>query len=135
MDEFLTWTNNNKMVCNPVKCKELVFRKSNYNDNIAQIHNIQQCNELLLLGVTFQSNCRYNLHVKSKLSKANKCLFILRSLRKEGMCQEGVDRFFNTVVLPNFTYGLSVYGASDSDLTAIQSFLDRSFKRKYISVK
>ena len=86
--EFLTWTNNNKIVCNPVKCKELVFRKSNYNDNIVQIHNIQQCNELLLLlGVTFQSNCKYNLHVKSKLLKANKCLFILRSLRKEGMCQ------------------------------------------------
>ena len=125
VDEFLTWTNNNKMVCNPVQCKELVFRKSNYNDNIAQIHNIEQCNELLLLGVTFQSNCKYNLHVKSKLLKANKCLFILRSLRKEGMCQEGVDRFFNTVVLPNFTYGLSVYGASDSDLTAIQSFLDK----------
>ena len=88
VDEFLTWTNNNKIVCNPVKCKELVFRKSNYNDNIVQIHNIQQCNELLLLlGVTFQSNCKYNLHVKSKLLKANKCLFILRSLRKEGMCQ------------------------------------------------
>ena len=51
------------------------------------------------------------------------------------MCQEGVDRFFNTVVLPNFTYGLSVYGASDSDLTAIQSLFNRSFKRKYISVK
>lgn len=51
------------------------------------------------------------------------------------MCQEGMDRFFNTVVLPNFTHGLSVYGASDSDITAIKSFLNRSFKRKYISVK
>ena len=65
VDEFLTWTNNNKLVCNTVKCKELVFRKSIYNDNIAQIHNIQQCNELLLWGVAFQSNCKYNLHVKS----------------------------------------------------------------------
>ena len=99
------------MVCHPVKCKELVFRKSNYNDNIAQIHNIRQCIDLRLLGVTFQSSCKYNVHVKSKLIKANKYLFILRSLRKEGVCQEGVDRFFNTVVLPNFTYGLSVYGA------------------------
>ena len=34
VEELLTWTNNNKMVCNPAKCKELVFRKSNYNDNI-----------------------------------------------------------------------------------------------------
>ena len=46
-----------------------------------------------------------------------------------------MDRFFNTVVLPNFTYGLAVYGASDSDLTATKSFLNRSFKRKYVSVK
>ena len=28
---------------------------------------------------------------------------------------------------------LSVYGAVDSDLTVIQNFLDRCFKRKYIS--
>ena len=35
--------------------------------------------------------------------------------------------FFNTVVLPNFTCGLSVYGASDSDLTAIQSFLNKIY--------
>ena len=75
VDEFLTWTNCNKMVCNPVKCKELVFRKSNnYNDNIAQIHNIRQCNDLRLLRVTFQSNCTYNHIVKSKLIKAKKCL-------------------------------------------------------------
>ena len=32
---------------------------------------------------------------------------------------------------PNFTYGLLVYGAVDSDLTVIRNFLDRSFKRKY----
>ena len=31
------------------------------------------------------------------------------------------------------TYGLSVYGAVDSDLTVIQNFLDRCLKRKYIS--
>ncbi|EDO33102.1 predicted protein [Nematostella vectensis] len=36
-------------------------------------------------------------------------------------------------LLPNFTYGLSVFGASDSDLTNIQNFLERCFKRKYIS--
>ena len=33
----------------------------------------------------------------------------------------------------DFTYGLSVYGAVDSDLTVIQNFLDRCFKGKYVS--
>ena len=65
--------------------------------------------------------------------KANKCLFGLRSLRKEGFSQGEVDHLFSALVLPNFTYGLPVYGAVDSDLTVIQNFLDRCFKRKYTS--
>ena len=63
--------------------------------------------------------------------KANKCLFVLRSLRKEGFSQGEVDHLFSALVLPNFTYGLPVYGAVDSDLTVIQNVLDRCFKRKY----
>ena len=60
-------------------------------------------------------------------------MFVLRSLRKEDFSQGEVDHLFSTLVLPNFTYGLSVYGAADSDLTIIQNFLDRCFKRKYTS--
>ena len=44
-----------------------------------------------------------------------------------------MDHLFSALVLPNFTYGLPVYGAVDSDLTVIQNFLDRCFKRKYTS--
>ena len=65
--------------------------------------------------------------------KANKCLFVLRSLRKEGFSQGEVNHLFSALVLPNFTYGLPVYGAVDSDLKVIQNFLDRCFKRKYTS--
>lgn len=32
------------------------------------------------------------------------------------MSQEEVDHLFNAIVLPNFSYALPVYGASDSDL-------------------
>ena len=37
------------------------------------------------------------------------------------------------VVLPILTYGLAVYGASDSDLNVIQRFLDRCHKRHFTS--
>ena len=48
--------------------------------------------------------------------------------------QTEIDHLFNsTIVLPNITYGLSVYGAADSELTTIQRFLDRCDKRRYIS--
>ena len=71
--------------------------------------------------------------MRAKVIKANKSLFVLRSLRKEGMFQEEIDRLFSVIVLPNFTYALLVYGASESDLTLIQNVLDRRVKRKYTS--
>ena len=38
---------------------------------------------------------------------------------------------FISLVLPNLTYGLSVYGASEAELTTVQAFLNRCFKRKF----
>ena len=76
-------------------------------------------------------NRKYSEHVRAKLSKANKCLFVSRSLRKKSASQGEVDHLLSALVLPNFTYGLPVYGAVDSDLTVIQNFLDRCLKRKY----
>ena len=83
VNDFLTWSENNQMSCNPSKCKELVVRKKNNDENYAKIRDIPQCDNLLLLGVTLQSDCKFNEHVKRKLMKANKCLHVLRTLRKE----------------------------------------------------
>ena len=47
--------------------------------------------------------------------KANKCLFYT----EEGFSQGEVDHRFSALVLPNFTCGLPVYGAVESDLTVI----------------
>ena len=65
VDQFLIWSNENSMICNPSKCKEIIFRKKEY------INNIPQCTELPILGVTFQENCKYSEHVRAKLIKAN----------------------------------------------------------------
>ena len=90
---------------------------------------IPQCNSFVLLGVTLQSDRKFNEHVRTKLVKANKCLHVLRTLRKEHYSQAEIDHLFISIVLPNFSYALSVYGASESDLTVIQNFLDRCHKR------
>ena len=80
----------------------LTFLKKGFSQDIAPVSNILQCAELSILGVTFQQNCKYSSHVRAKVIKANKSLFVLGSLRKEGMSQEEVDHLFNAIVLPNF---------------------------------
>ena len=47
--------------------------------------------------------------------------------------QTEIDHLLTALLLPNITYGLSVYGAADSELTTIQHFLDRCHKHRYIS--
>ena len=92
--QFLTWCKDNKMVCNPCKCKELVVRKKNHNVLYSPINNIPQCNSFVLLGVTLQNDVKFNEHVRTKLVKANKCLHVLRTLRKEHYSQAEIDHLY-----------------------------------------
>ena len=83
VNQFLSWSINNQMLCNQSKCKELIFRKkesSGTRHHYAPINNIPQCDSLVLLGLTFQPNCKFSEQVRLKLIKANKCLHILRTL-------------------------------------------------------
>ena len=80
----------------------------------------------------FQYNYKYASHVREKLVKANKCLHVIRTLRQEGYNQEELDYLFQSIVMPNFLYRLSVYGAFSSDPkdVRIQLFLDGCLKRR-----
>ena len=124
------------MNSNSTKCKELIMYKRGYTaEAYSSISGIPQTSEVTILGLTFQPNCKFSTHLKEKLCKANKCLYVIRCLRKEGCSQVEVDQLFSSIVLPNITYALSVYGASESELTIAQQFLDRCFKRRYTSKK
>ena len=46
------------MICDPLKCKEVIFHKKGFIQDIAQVNNILQCTELPILGVMFQENCK-----------------------------------------------------------------------------
>ena len=109
VEPFLTSANCNSMSCNPNKCKELVIKKKGNSTFYPVVRNIPQHATLDLLGLTFQNDCKF-----SELCKANKCLHVLRVCRNERYSQTEIDYLFYSIVLPNITYGLSVYGASDA---------------------
>ena len=57
------------MTCNPSKCKELAFVKKGNAQIFDRVAGIPQFEALVLLGVTFQSDTRFIIHVKNKLPK------------------------------------------------------------------
>ena len=109
------------MNLNPTKCKELIMYKRGYTgEAYSSILGIPQASEVTILGLTFQPNCKFSTHLKEKLCKGNKCLYVIRCQRKEGYSQVEVDHLFSSIVLPNISYALSLYGASESELTIAQ---------------
>ena len=72
VNQFLSWSINNQMLCNLSKCKELIFRKKESSGTrhlYTSINNIPQCDSLVLFGLTFQPNCKFSEHVRLKLTK------------------------------------------------------------------
>ena len=61
----------------------------------------------------------FSAREKKKLIKAKKSLHILRMLRKDGYNLSEIDLLLNSIVLLNINYALSVYAASESDLTPV----------------
>ena len=74
------------MLTSFLKLIELVLKKTGQQaeHSFNEIYDISQHDTLTILGVTFQSDCKFTKHVKTKLYEANRCLYVIRSLRKEG---------------------------------------------------
>lgn len=63
--------------------------------------------------------------LKENFFEANRCLYVLRSLRKEGYNQVEIGHLFQSLVLPKISYSLPVYAASVPELNTVQrSFAD-----------
>ena len=94
----MTWANCNSIKCNPNKCKELFIKKKGNSTSYAVACNILQRDTLELLSLTFQNDCKFSVHAKAKLRKANKCLHLLRVRRKERYSQTEIDYRFYSIV-------------------------------------
>ena len=72
--------------------------------------------------------------MRERIVKANKCLHVIRTLRQVGYNQEELDYLFQLIVMPTFF----VYRCTEPPLlilTTYSIFLDRCYKRRYISRK
>ena len=70
------------MSCNLNRCNELKLCKKVAHD-IDPVNSIKQVSSLTVLGVTLQSNHRFNKHIKARLQEANKCLYVIRYVRRD----------------------------------------------------
>ena len=86
LDSIISWSSQNYMKLNAKKCKELRISFKHDNPETPPLSTDEQQIETVqshkVLGLTIQSNLKWNEHINSVVSKASKRLYIIRPTSK-----------------------------------------------------
>jgi hypothetical protein len=89
LDKINSWASANDMRLNPNKCKEMIisFLRAHELPSALSIDGMPldrvECHNVL--GLTLQSNLKWNIFIEHTTSKASKRLHILRVLKRNGV--------------------------------------------------
>jgi len=81
-DVVLRWASDLLLSFNLDKCKSITFSRSNCHPSSISLNGsiIPEVSNLKFLGVSLQSDMKWNLHLSSMLSKASRNMYIVKSL-------------------------------------------------------
>jgi hypothetical protein len=109
------WACHNNMVFNVKKTKEMVFsfgqRSTALPVSIGDAM-IEQVEEAKILGVTIQSDLKWNSHVINMVKKANKRLYLLRLCKRAGVQAKHLVGIYTSVIRSLLEYCCMVWHPS-----------------------
>lgn len=89
LDIVASWTSSNWMKLNAKKCKEMRICFLKEPTELPHLKIGDQQLEFVtshkVLGLVIQNNLKWNNHIEATVTKASKCLHILRVLRRGGV--------------------------------------------------
>ena len=98
LDSFISWSLHNHMKLNPKKTKEMCISFQHDNLDLSPLLIGEQIIEAVqshkILGLTIQSNLKWNEHINSIVTKASKRLYIIRILRRDGVPVEDLIEIY-----------------------------------------
>ena len=106
LDKLSVWSSRNSLQLNPTKCKFIsITRKRTSYPSVYSINNINldQVNNLPLLGVIISDKLNWDAHVKDVIARSNKLLGFIRHVAGESP-PEVLLQLYRTMVLPILDY-------------------------------
>ena len=118
LDQFTEWSKGNLLKLNPSKCQALqvCFSKNKPQAGDLRIgaEPLSYVTEAKVLGIYLQDNLKWDTQVNNMLKKANKRLFMLRSLKRFGFDSEELSVVYSGYVRPILEYASVVWHSSIS---------------------
>ncbi len=112
-DEASAWSNDNMFQIQPKKCKELriSFKKNpgTYDSITINGNTIDVVRSVKILGVTLQSNLKWNEHINNIVKKASKRLYFLSQLKRAKVPSNDLVNLYVTCIRSLLLYSCQVF--------------------------
>ena len=105
------WADKNKLRINISKTKEIVFRTVRAK-GLAKpqvVYDIEQVEDVKLLGVHFNSRLSFKLHIDYVASVVAQRFYLLNQLRSQGLDLQSQRIVFNALVMSKIMYACQSY--------------------------
>ena len=106
--KFVNWCQNNNLVLNVKKTKEMIFDFRKKRNDIVPLNileeNVDIVAEYKYLGVHIDNDMSWETHVRKTFSKANQRLYFLRKMNKFSVSKDIMRLFYCSVIQSVITY-------------------------------
>ena len=131
VDYLTDWCRTTDMKPNPSKCKSLQISFLRNRPPLLELFidgtSLQHVPSFKLLGVTIQSDLKWDQQVKRIITDASRWLFILSRLKKNGVATKDLVSIYKTYILPVLEFGAVVWSSSISQAQSLS--IERVQKR------
>ena len=115
LDIIYRWSCANKLILNPHKSKVIHFfnsaQLSTHPSIMINSDIIEEVNNIKYLGLTIQSNLKFNIHIKNVVSNISRCTGILYAL-KPYFPSDCLRKLYYAFLYPHLTLHILAWGSS-----------------------
>lgn len=136
VQHFKECAQKKQLIINENKTKIIRFSLRKNSNCLCKYNRIfDEVQNNKILGIQFDSNCRFTTHVTVLIRSLKRSLFIIRDLQLNNFHKGDIEKVFNALIMTRIRYGISVYGCDAAALSKINKFLNRCFEKKLTSIK
>lgn len=134
LDDLSDWCKNNNVKPNSSKCHTMSIsflkRDTPLSLNTLDAVNLDCVTSMKLLGVTVQSNLRWDIHIKDIVSKASRRLYTLCILKKSNVPISDMIVIYTCYIRPIIEYACQVWHSSitEQQANSIESIQKRAIR-------
>ena len=111
-----SWSDTNLFSLSDEKCKEIRIDfkriKTEFSPVLVNDKLLEVVRKVKLLGLTIQSDLKWNTHIDNIISKCSKRLYLLVQLKRANVPARDIIQFYTTCVRPVLEFASNVFNYS-----------------------